>query len=154
MATYKVSEKMTNIINEMKSLSDKMWNCVGNENVQFPKFSPTQLVIIDYILEHEGTAYQKDLESALNLTRATISSVLGTLEKYDIIKRSIDEVDTRTKKITLTEKSLEFYNSGKDKMNKLEKIALKDISPHDLEIAFNVVKKMNNNLEKEKNKKC
>ena len=42
---------------------------------------PTQMQIIGYILENKDkNIYQKDLEKVLNLTRATVSGVLATME--------------------------------------------------------------------------
>ena len=45
--------------------------------------SPTQMRIIDYIIQNEDKPiYQKDLESIFNLRRATISEVLITMENF------------------------------------------------------------------------
>ena len=56
--------------------------------------TPTQMQIIEYILEHDGSCvYQKDLENVLKLRRATVSGVLQTMEKNDFIERVIDNKD-------------------------------------------------------------
>ena len=44
--------------------------------------TPTQIQVIEYMIEHDDEeVYQKDLEKALDLRRATLSGVLQTMEK-------------------------------------------------------------------------
>lgn len=72
--------------------------------------TPTQMQIIEYILEHDGSCvYQKDLENVLKLRRATVSGVLQTMEKNDFIERVIDKNDTRVKKIILNKKTSKIF---------------------------------------------
>ena len=53
---------------------------------QVPTIS--QMRIIEYILEHKNeNIYQKDLEEVLGSTRATVSSILHTMEKNNLILR-------------------------------------------------------------------
>lgn len=142
--------KNKSVLKEIKTLTDQAFGIAGKpENSNFPKLSSTQLLIMDYILEHQGEAIlQKDLEDVLKLTRATVSSVLGTLEKYNIIERAIADKDTRTKKIVLTSKAKEFYDYGKEKMIKLESQVTEGITKEESEVFFKVVEKMKNNLER------
>lgn len=142
--------KNKNVLKEIKTLTDQAFGIAGiPEKNEFPKLSSTQLLIMDYILEHhDEVILQKNLEDVLKLTRATVSSVLGTLEKYNIIERTIDEKDTRTKKIVLTSKAKDFYNYGKEKMEKIEKIVTDGISKEELDNFFVVVDKMKANIER------
>jgi len=104
---------------------------------------------MDYILEHnDEVILQKDLEDVLKLTRATVSSVLGTLEKYNIIERMIAENDTRTKKITLTSKAMNFYNYAVEKMKHIEEVAIAGITTEELEIFYKIIEKMKVNIER------
>lgn len=76
------------------------------------KPTPTQMQIIEYILEHiNEVVYQKDLEEVLNLRRATVSGVLQTMEKNELIERTTNTEDTRVKKIILHEKAKEYFLS-------------------------------------------
>ena len=114
--------------------------------------TPTQMQIVGYILDNiDKNIYQRDLENALNLRRATISGVLQSMEKRDFIKRVVDENDTRTKKIILNKKAKDIFEKNKLHLDELEKIAIKDILNEDLEVFLKVINKMVENLENKNN---
>ncbi len=49
--------------------------------------TPTQMQIIKYILKHpKENTHQKDLENILSLRRTTVSGVLKTMEKNNLIE--------------------------------------------------------------------
>ncbi|MCM1053097.1 MAG: MarR family transcriptional regulator [Ruminococcus sp.] len=139
------------VIKEIKAITDKALSLVGKpEAIEFPKFSSSQLLILDYMFSHtDEVIYQRDFEEILKLSRATVSSVLGTLEKYNIIYRTVDEDDTRIKRVGLTKKAKDFYNCGIEKMQKLEKIATRGMSDEEINTLFMLLCRMNKNLEDE-----
>ena len=64
----------------------ELWALRFNE--MYSKPSIAQMQIIKYILKHDGkTIYQRDLEEVFNLRRATISGILKTMEKNNVIIR-------------------------------------------------------------------
>lgn len=146
--------KESSVLYQIKSLDKVIFRNLdknGNfkEKIKSLKITPTQMQIIDYILEHKNKdVYQKDLEKILSLRRATISGVLQTMEKNNLIKRSINENDIRSKKIKLNDKTEGLFNQNCEKFNELEKIAIKDISKDELDIFTHVIFKMKNNIEK------
>ena len=114
--------------------------------------TPTQMYIISYILKSpEGEVEQKDLEKVLNLRRATVSGVLHTMEKNDLIVRITNELDTRKKKIRLNSKAEEIFCENRKNFEKLEKIVRRDIEEEDLEDFFRVVEKMKQNIKSNEN---
>ena len=123
--------------------------------VKLDKFRPptiTQARIMDYILEHKEEVYQKDLEKALNLRRATVSEVLKTMEKKNLIKRERNSLDARSKKIILLEKSKSSQNKIKNNIAQLEETLIENITKEELEIFTAVLKKMQYNLKDKYNK--
>lgn len=123
--------------------------------VKLDKFRPptiTQARIMDYILEHKEEVYQKDLEKALNLRRATVSEVLKTMEKKNLIKREKNSLDARSKKIILLENSKSSHNKIKNNITQLEETLIKNITKEELEIFTTVLKKMQYNLKDKYNK--
>ena len=94
--------------------------------------------------------YQRDIEKVLNLRRSTISGILKTMEKHNIIIRTDSKIDARSKKIELSSTSLKFYNESRKVFEKVNSILTKDIDTDDLEIFFKVAKKMKENLNEEK----
>ena len=112
--------------------------------------TPTQMQIIEYILEHDGSCvYQKDLENILKLRRATVSGVLQTMEKNGFIERVIDKNDTRVKKIILNKKTSKIFYEKLEKIKIIENIIKRDISQEGLDIFFEVILKMQSNIQRE-----
>lgn len=109
--------------------------------------TPTQMQIVGYILENKDKEiYQKDLEENLNLRRATISDLLQRMEKNGLVKREINQNDTRSKTVTLTRSAKEFFEAGNKQMKLLEQKAIKNITSEELEIFSNIVNKMIKNI--------
>lgn len=128
--------------------------CSQEEKEQVHKIlTPTQMQIIEYILEHEeNDIYQKDLENILNLRRATVSGVLQTMEKNHLIERVINKEDTRTKKIILNRTTKKVFYKRLVKIDELEKKIVKNISEEDLTIFFKVILQMKKNIQVEQKK--
>ena len=136
---------------QIKNLNQNILSQLSINDIDKPKEtpSPTQMRIIDYIIEHSNEeVLQKELESVLGISRATVSDVLSTMEKYGFIKRVQSDIDTRTNKIIIQEKAIKTIKSTKDKMDKLGVKMTKDITEEDLTIFNKVINKMIDNLEK------
>lgn len=109
---------------------------------------PTQMQIIEYILEHiEEKIYQKDLEKVLKLRRATVSGVLQTMEKNGLIKRVVLEEDTRAKEIILNDKTRDVFLANQKKLMEIEKTIIYNIDENDLKVFSKVLDNMKNNIE-------
>lgn len=95
--------KENSILSQIKSLEKlivRNITGIGFQNIEAIP-TPTQMQIIKYILENnDKEVYQRDLEKVLNLRRTTVSGVLQTMEKNNLIKRVTDTNDTRTKRNT------------------------------------------------------
>ena len=120
------------------------------DNVKVP--TTTQMHIIAYMLKNpEMEVNQRDLEEILNLRRATVSGVLHTMENNDLIVRVTDKNDSRKKKIILNDKAKEIFRKHKKKQENIEKKKTSGIYESDLNVFFDVVEKMKENIIKEKN---
>ena len=110
--------------------------------------SPTQIQIMDYMLNHQNeTVYQKDLENTTHLSRATISSVLQTMEKHGLVTRITDNIDTRTKIVRLNSETKNFFRENKNKFDNIEKQILSGISEDELNYFTRILDKMIKNIE-------
>ena len=117
--------------------------------------TPAQMQILHYIISRQKEkVYQKDIGIALNLRRATLSEILKTMEKNDLIFRIQDKIDTRKKEIILSDTAKENFQIVKNTLNKAEKTITKDISKEELENFFKVISKMQKNLKNERMKLC
>lgn len=114
--------------------------------------SPLQMKILKYLICHKDQKIcQKDLEVALNVSKATISEVLNKMEKEGIMKRVVDESDHRLKTLMITCQSLEEFSLMEKSFDKLNTDLIKDISEKDLEVFLRVIDRMQENLKKERN---
>ena len=142
---------MNKVLYKIKSLDKLILRYIINDKeCKCPKDlslipTPTQMQIIEYVLKHEDT-YQKDLEDALNLRRATVSGVLQTMEKNGLLERKAHNEDARTKRIVLNEKARNIFTKAQKKFEILEQTIVKDISLDDLEKFSQVIDKMRENL--------
>lgn len=117
-------------------------------NIKHP--TPTQIQIMYYLINHQNEkVYQKDLEKVLNLKRATISGVLKTMEKNNLIERNTSEEDTRVKQIILNKKTKKIYEESRKKFLALEHTITKDLSQEEINQFLSVIDKMINNLKGE-----
>lgn len=108
--------------------------------------SPTQMQIIEYIINSDEEVLQCDLEKAIKLRRATISGVLKTMEKKNLITRVISSKDARVKKIILSDKTKKMYLESKAKLEALEEFITSNISDNEINIFLEVINKMQENL--------
>lgn len=143
--------KEERLLYQIKSLEKMIFRALIQEKDMIEEFNnhptPTQMQIMEYILKHqEEEIFQKDLEKVLNLRRATVSGVLQTMEKNNLIERITSKEDARIKTIILNPKAKEMFLEKEKRILELEKIVGKDIQKEDLEIFSNVLKKMKENI--------
>ena len=103
-----------NIVNQLKLLDieigRKLFSIAKLNEIDQPP-SPLQGKILKYIVENEGKEiYQKNLEERFNVSKATISEVLQTMENNKLIERIQNSQDARLKQIILTETSRKRFN--------------------------------------------
>ncbi len=109
--------------------------------------STTQFLIIRYLIKNKDKdIYQKDIEKKLNLTRATTSSVLGTMEKNGLIKRVSSKLDTRTKVIKIEDCAIKCFKDGEKKVRELEKCARENLSEEEITSFITILNKMKDNI--------
>lgn len=103
--------------------------------------------ILGYLFKNKDTTiYQKDIEKTFKIRRSTASGVLQTMEKNGLIIRADSSEDARSKKIILTETSIQKGKEIKNKMINFEKMLRKDIEQNDIDIFFKVINKVKNNI--------
>lgn len=139
-----------NIFNSIKELEKGIVRKIMSEtshDEMYSKPSIAQMQIIKYILKHEEeTIYQRDLEEVFNLRRATISGILKTMEKNNVIIRVCDPNDARGKIVILSDDAKKFFKEKETLFKKLETVLKKDISKEELEIFYKVILKMRDNI--------
>ena len=139
-----------NIFNSIKELEKGIVRKIMSEtshDEMYSKPSIAQMQIIKYILKHDGkTIYQRNLEEVFNVRRATISGILKTMEKNNVIIRVCDPNDARGKIVILSDDAKKFFKEKENLFKKIETVLKKDISKEELEIFYKVILKMRDNI--------
>ena len=143
------------ILFEIKSLMRSINRNFFEKNETISKApTPTQLKIMEYMCNHQKEKiYQKDLEKFLNVRRATVSEVLKTMEKNDLLKKITNKNDLRSKEIIITEKAKKIFEVKNKKIQELQKIITKKISKEDLNTFIKTINQMKQNVKEENNDK-
>ena len=132
---------------EIKLLDNLISRKIIENKKENKKLSHVQVSILKYLIENkEKTVYQNDLETFLSVRRSTISGILKTMEKRNLIKRVDSLKDARKKEIILTDYSYKKSKLKKKKVTEFETLLTKSISYEELDVFFKVVDKIKENL--------
>lgn len=146
-----INIKEDSVLFMIKALDKSIIKSLLNDKVEF--IPPTQVEIIEYILNNCGKkVYQRELEKVLCLSRATVSSVLMTMEKRGLIKRVTDENDARSKQIILNDIAKKIFCNAKLKLKEINDVMIKDLSDKELKMFLSIVNKMKDNMDNYNNK--
>lgn len=109
-------------------------------------FSGSQGRTLHFLLAQTEDVFQKDIEEEYSIRPSTATELLKQMEKNGLIVREPVSYDNRLKKIVVTEKALMYKQQVVDDLTELEKTLVKGISEEDLDVFFNVIEKMMDNL--------
>ena len=114
---------------------------------KFNNLTGVQKWVVAYLSEHEGEdVFQRDLEEEFSIRRSTATGILQLMEKNNIIIRQPVSYDARLKKLVLTKKASEIQNEIHKEIEKHDKKVREGITEEELEVFFNVMKKIKKNL--------
>ncbi len=109
-------------------------------------FSGSQGRTLHFLLAQTDEIFQKDIEEEFSLRPPTATELLKQMEKNGLIVREPMPYDNRLKKIVLTEKALSFRKQVIEGLTDLEGDLIRDIPEEKLEVFFEVMEKIMDNL--------
>lgn len=110
------------------------------------EFSGSQGRTLHFLLAQSEDIFQKDIEEEYSIRPSTATELLKQMEKNGLITREPVAYDNRLKKIVLTDKALMYRKQVVDDLTSLEESLIKDIPEEKLNIFFEVIEKMMDNL--------
>ena len=110
--------------------------------------TPVHGRIIMSIYDSKNDICQKDIEEFVPCNKSTLSAILSTMEKNNLIVRLENEKDFRRKIIKLTDKALEVIDILKKDKEELDELIGQNITEEEYIIFNGVLKKINENLER------
>ncbi len=104
--------------------------------------------IIGYLAEHpDREIFQRDIEEIFSMRRSTVSNMIKLMEQKGYIRRETVPYDARLKKLVLTPKAMETHRKINETVVLGENKMRKNISDEELTTFFNVLEKIQRNLE-------
>ena len=91
--------------------------------------------------------YQRDVESEFKISRSTATGLLQNMEKLGYLYREVSKVDSRLKRIVLTEKSIELHKKVIMTFEQIEERLLTGFSSEEKEQLFGYLLRLEQNLE-------
>lgn len=112
--------------------------------------SPSQMMITRFLYKNLDKAVcQKDLEKGLPFRKSTISGIIQTMVKNNIISTESSKNDLRSKRIILTPYGKKINKEIEENIIKFDKVLKNNIKEDDLRIFFKVTKQIQDNLKGE-----
>ncbi len=99
-----------------------------------------------YHLVHDGPTMQRNLLRMLQIERATLSVVVGTLVRKGLVEQVPDDVDQRQKLLRITPAGAKLWNELPD-LATIHKVAFDGIDAADLSTAVRVLQTATERLE-------
>ncbi len=118
------------LIRECNILLDRFFNELS---LTYDVRGGTQGRVIRYLYRHrDEDTFQKILEKRFSVRSSTMTSIIAALENDGFICREKSNVDSRIKKITLTEKGIEEGLKMDKQTHALEKKVSENLSKEDV----------------------
>ncbi len=108
--------------------------------------SSAQIRVLIFIARNDGAA-QREIESELLLTRATVSAMVDTLASAGLIVRAKDEADGRLRRVVLTEKGHAKLAEARERTEAVERLLLSVISADEKDVYMDICRRLTNVLE-------
>lgn len=110
--------------------------------------TPVQSRIIMFLYDSNDLICQRDIEKFVSCNKSTMSAVLNTMEKNELIVRKGSSSDSRRKIIELTDKSKNVANILVNDRKKMSKILSAGITEEEYVIFTSILEKIKKNLER------
>ena len=106
--------------------------------------------LLGYLIEESKTRdiFQRDVEKKMEISRASVTSVLQLLEKNGFIIRELVEGDARLKKIVVTEKGKKANEQIRTMLDGMEESLKEGIAGEDLQVFMDSMQHIKENLER------
>ena len=110
--------------------------------------TPEQFLVLD-ILWKEQSLSQQNIADIIQKDKTSVTKIIDSLEKKNLVRRVVDKNDRRINKIELTDDGFALEKVTTEVAINFMNDAIKDIDKQELDVFVNVMRKLKNNLEGE-----
>lgn len=146
MTEKTIGAELHSIGNLIKRISDN--SCICKYHRQSGLTEMQTRVIGFLYCSGEKEIFQKDIEKEFSVRRATVSVLLNTMERKQLIIRESVAHDARLKKVLLTEKAKKLAATAQQDIARFEAMLEDGISKEDMEAFYRVTEMIRHNIEK------
>lgn len=108
--------------------------------------TPEQYLVMDILWDEQSISQQK-IADIIKKDKNSVTKFIDSLEKNNLVLRTLDKNDRRINKIELTEQGLALKNEATEVAIKFMNDTIKGISEKDLDNFVKVLQQIINNLE-------
>lgn len=108
--------------------------------------TPEQFLVLDILWKEQPLSQQK-IADIIQKDKNSVTKIIDSLEKKDLVRRVVDKNDRRINKIELTEEALALEEKVTKVAIEFMNGAVKGIDEKDLDNFVSVMRKLKNNLE-------
>ncbi|MCA0931523.1 MarR family transcriptional regulator [Lutimonas saemankumensis] len=109
--------------------------------------SKEQFIVLKHLHEQDGRK-QNDLAFITNRSKTALTRLIQTMEKKGLVSRSVSSEDMRINNVFLTDKGRIVWDTSLPYFMNIIQELQKNISEEDLQVAQNVLKKIQENINK------
>lgn len=118
------------------------------ENEEGLTLTGMQRWTMGFLVDHEGEdIYQRDIEAAFSVSRATASNMLQVMERKGLIKRVSVEHDARLKKLLLTEDARSMLERVERDVNEMEEMLIRGMTKEEVAVLMGYLDRIIGNLD-------
>ncbi len=108
--------------------------------------TPEQYLVLDILWEKQSLS-QQNIADIIQKDKNSVTKIIDSLEKKNLVMRVMDKNDRRINKIELTEEAFALEKITTEVAINFMNDVVKDIDTKDLDTFVNVMRQLKNNLE-------
>lgn len=110
--------------------------------------TPEQFLVLDILWDKQSIS-QQNIADIIQKDKNSVTKIIDSLEKKNLVKRVVDKKDRRINKIELTEEASALEKKTTEVAINFMNDVIKGIDNQELDLFVNVMRKLKNNLEGE-----
>ena len=108
--------------------------------------TPEQYLVLDILWEKQSLS-QQNIANLIQKDKNSVTKIIDSLEKKNLVNRVVDQKDRRINKIELTKEGLALEKITTEVAINFMNDTIKDIDTQDLDKLVEVMRKLNDNLD-------
>ncbi len=138
------------LVHHFFQVARTMTNNLNQRMAEF-KLTHAQLAIIEFLLKKENSSSLVDIAKYLNVEKSTVTRAVNQLIKNNYVLQ-VPSNDSRERRIILSDTSYDIQSTVQQTKDAFENTAFNNISDEELDVTFQTLLKILNNLNGDEHK--